>query len=49
MRADPRKERRWYADWRVWLCLVLLTACGLAQSILGLPFRLIDAVRNLLF
>jgi hypothetical protein len=41
------KERRWYADWRVWFCLVLFAACGLAQSIFGLPFRLLDWVWNL--
>jgi hypothetical protein len=40
-------ERRWYADWRVWVCLLLLPLCALVQSILGLPFRIFDALWSL--
>jgi hypothetical protein len=43
------KPRSWYADWRVWFCLVLLGLCGLAQSVVGLPLRLLDALRGILF
>ncbi len=43
------EKERWYADGRVWLCLVLLLLCGLAEAIVGLPFRLLDGLWNLLF
>jgi hypothetical protein len=42
-------ERNWYADWRVWLCMALLALGALVQSLVGLPFRLLDAIRNILF
>jgi hypothetical protein len=44
-----KSERKWYADWRVWFCMVLLALGGLLGSILGLPFRLLDRLLNLFF
>jgi hypothetical protein len=43
------KERRWYADWRVWFCFALVAVCGLLERIIGLPFRLIEAIWNFVF
>ncbi len=37
----PMEERPWYAEWKVWLCLVVLAVGGLIGWILGLPFRLL--------
>jgi hypothetical protein len=45
----PMNDRRWYADWRVWLCMVGLVLCAAVQWLVGLPFRLLESVWNLLF
>jgi hypothetical protein len=45
---EPNRKR-WYADWRVWFCLFALVAWGLAEWILGLPFRLFDRLWSLIF
>ena len=45
---DPR-QRPWYAEWRVWFCLCIFALCGLAQLVFGLPFRVLDALKSLLF
>jgi hypothetical protein len=44
-----QNERRWYAEWRVWVCLVLFALCGIVQWFVGLPFRVLDAVWSVLF
>jgi hypothetical protein len=43
------EQRRWYADWRVWVSMALLALCGLVQAALGLPFRIFDMLWSLLF
>jgi hypothetical protein len=46
--TDPGRKR-WYADWRVWFCLVALALFGLLESIVGLPFRILDKIWHLVF
>jgi hypothetical protein len=42
-------RRPWYAEWRVWFCLAIFAACGLAQLVVGLPLRVFEAIWNVLF
>ena len=40
----PDRGRPWYADWRVWFCMVVLVVWGMLEWLFGLPFRLFDAI-----
>jgi type II secretory pathway component PulL len=36
----PKNEKRWFAQWKVWLCLVILFLLWL----ISLPFRILDRI-----
>jgi hypothetical protein len=42
-------EQRWYADWRVWLAMVLVVLIAAAQWLVGLPFRIVDRIWSFFF